>query len=336
MHTEHKGSAPLESDMNAEHLAQFEAFVETVTTHDGTSPFSEQTLVAVRQESSARTENPVSQDTPKARLFCFINDSAEILGAWVAVLPTTDSAGVLEGAVAPQHRHSGVAARLVSFVVNELGQENLNRYAAWVHQVLTDDGGTIASAAEHLATKYGFTPVRELHKMAIKLTDESRTHIADASAATSLPEGVTVKTFEPDTDALAWLTLNAAAFASHPEQGKLTHDDLAQRMESSWFDAKGFFIAHAPNGLAGYHWTKVETAEEGEVYAVGISPAWRGKKLGKALTLTGMKYLAQYRTADDTQLERIVLYVDDENQAAMHLYRALGFTDLSVDRMYTH
>lgn len=336
MHTEHLGLTPLESDMSAKHLAQFEAFVDAVTAHDGTSAFSEQTLVAVRQESVARTDGTHNRSASKARLFFISNDDSEILGAWVAVVPTPDAAGVLEGAVSPKHRGRGVASQAVSFVISALGKENLSQYTAWVHQVLTGEGDAIASAAEQLTSQYGFTPVRELHKMAVLLTDDSRTRIENATKNAALPEGIAIKTFEPATDALAWLTLNAAAFASHPEQGKLTHDDLAQRMESSWFDARGFFIAHAPNGLAGYHWTKVETAEEGEVYAVGISPAWQGKKLGKVLTLTGMNHLAQYRTENGAQLERIVLYVDDDNQAAMHLYRSLGFEDLSVDRMYTH
>ena len=48
--------------------------------------------------------------------------------------------------------------------------------------------------------------------------------------------GVTVRTFEPGRDDEAWVALNAAAFADHPEQGGWTVDDLHRRVAEPWFD----------------------------------------------------------------------------------------------------
>ena len=43
------------------------------------------------------------------------------------------------------------------------------------------------------------------------------------------PDGVVVRTFRPGEDDEAWVALNAAAFAGHPEQAYVTLDDLRER-----------------------------------------------------------------------------------------------------------
>ncbi|CAM5721146.1 Mycothiol acetyltransferase OS=Streptomyces albaduncus OX=68172 GN=mshD PE=3 SV=1 [Streptomyces griseoloalbus] len=75
------------------------------------------------------------------------------------------------------------------------------------------------SAGRQLAQVLGLTQFRELRQMRRPL---SGLDLADPV----LPEGVTVRTFEPGRDDAAWLALNAAAFAHHPEQGSLTQRDL--------------------------------------------------------------------------------------------------------------
>ena len=80
----------------------------------------------------------------------------------------------------------------------------------------------------------------------------------------------------------------------------------------------------------GFHWTKIPVgATAGEVYAVGVHPAAQGTGLGKALTIYGMKHLA------GSGLEKIVLYVDDENRPAVNLYNSLGFGIENTDVMFS-
>ncbi|MEO6958194.1 MAG: GNAT family N-acetyltransferase [Antricoccus sp.] len=53
---------------------------------------------------------------------------------------------------------------------------------------------------------------------------------------------------------------------------------------------------------------------------VGVDPRAQGLGLGKILTIAGLAHL------QDAGLDRVILYVDDDNTAAMRLYERLGFT----------
>lgn len=144
-----------------------------------------------------------------------------------------------------------------------------------------------------------------------------------------LPEGVTVRTFEPGRDDAAWLAVNRAAFAHHPEQGSLTQQDLDDRKAEPWFDPKGFFLAERDGEIVGFHWTKVHAEERiGEVYVVGVLPEAQGGGLGKALTSIGLHHLAA------ETLPTAMLYVDTDNTAAVTVYERMGFTTHEVDLMY--
>jgi len=46
------------------------------------------------------------------------------------------------------------------------------------------------------------------------------------------------------------------------------------------------------------------------------------------VTLLGLQYLRQVGVED------VILYVDGDNPAALQVYRGLGFTTRSVDRMF--
>ncbi|WP_404959321.1 mycothiol synthase [Streptomyces sp. 147326] len=189
------------------------------------------------------------------------------------------------------------------------------RLRVWAH------GGK--SAARHLAQVLGLTLFRELRQLRRPLAD------ADPLPEPALPPGVTVRTFVPGTDDEAWLAVNAAAFAHHPEQGSLTQRDLDDRIAQPWFDAKGFFLAERDGELVGFHWTKVHAAEQlGEVYVLGVRPGAQGGGLGKALTAVGLRHLAAQG------LPTAMLYVDADNPAALAVYEGLGFSTHEVDLMY--
>ncbi|MDI5963632.1 mycothiol synthase [Streptantibioticus silvisoli] len=190
-----------------------------------------------------------------------------------------------------------------------------SRLRAWAH------GGH--PAARHLATRLGLALFRELRQMRRPLP-------GDGLPEPVVPPGVTIRTFRPGQDDGAWLAVNAAAFAHHPEQGSLTQRDLDDRMAEVWFDPAGFFLAERDGRLAGFHWTKVHQADRlGEVYVVGVHPDEQGSGLGKALTAIGLRHLA-----GDRGLPTAMLYVDADNTPAVSVYERLGFTTHEVDLMY--
>ncbi|MGA5314525.1 mycothiol synthase [Streptomyces pseudogriseolus] len=212
--------------------------------------------------------------------------------------------------VHPSYRGQGHGRALGTALLAASGK----RLRVWAH------GGH--SAARHLAQVLGLTLFRELRQMRRPL---SGLDLPDPV----LPEGVTVRTFEPGRDDAAWLALNAAAFAHHPEQGSLTQRDLDDRKAEPWFDPEGFFLAERDGRLTGFHWTKVHADEGlGEVYVLGVAPGAQGGGLGKALTTIGLRHLA------DRGLPTAMLYVDADNKAAVSVYERLGFVTHETDLMY--
>ncbi|MFE7231959.1 mycothiol synthase [Streptomyces sp. NPDC002405] len=229
-----------------------------------------------------------------------------------AQLEDTDpvEAPAAELVVHPEHRGHGHGRALGAALLAASGK----RLRVWAH------GGQ--SAARHLAQVLGLTLFRELRQMRRPLKDLDLPEPA-------LPEGVTVRTFEPGRDDAAWLEVNAEAFAHHPEQGSLTQRDLDDREAQPWFDPQGFFLAEREGRLIGFHWTKVHRAERlGEVYVLGVRPGAQGGGLGKALTLIGLRHLAAQG------LPTAMLYVDADNKAAVSVYERLGFTTYETDLMY--
>ncbi len=153
-----------------------------------------------------------------------------------------------------------------------------------------------------------------------------------------LADGITVRTFRIGQDEDEWTALNRRAFATHPEQGAWTAEDLYLREQEPWFNPEGFFLAERDGRLVGFHWTKIHGQDDhegdhehqaiGEVYVVGVDPGERGSGLGRALTLVGLRYLRS------RGLFQVMLYVDESNTPAIRLYESLGFTHWDTDVMF--
>ncbi|MFZ1412396.1 MAG: mycothiol synthase [Micropruina sp.] len=177
-------------------------------------------------------------------------------------------------------------------------------------------------AARALAQRHGWGAVRELLVLERPLDSgspgEAATHQRDFR----------LTGFDPPTDAEAFLALNAAAFAGHPEQGQFSLEDLQQRMAEPWFDPAGLILAWDADGLAGFHWTKRHSAELGEVYVIATAPRVRGRGLGSVLLAAGLEHLARLGC------RRVLLYVDSANTSAVEMYLHGGFGLAKSDVCY--
>ena len=213
--------------------------------------------------------------------------------------------GALDLVVDPSARGRGTGAALAASATAEPGP-----LTAWSH------GNHPAAAV--LARRHGFDRVRDLWVMRRTLSDLPPEEHGD---------GIDVRTFVPGRDEDAFLTLNAQAFADHPEQGRLDRRGLEERMAEPWFDPNGFFLAERDGQLLGFHWTKVHDGPRavGEVYVVGVSPHAQGLGLGRRLTAVGLQHLAS------RGLPQVLLYVESDNNAAVAVYQRLGFTHAPQD-----
>jgi len=224
----------------------------------------------------------------------------------------------IELVVAPAARGRGIGGALLDAVL-PAGRE----VAVWAHGDLP--------AARALLRSRGLAPVRDLRKLGRPLEprDSERSPVV-------VPDGFAVRTFHPG-DEEAVLAVNAAAFAHHPEQGSLDLTGLRERMTSRWFEPQGLIlvedVSRPEPRLAAFHWTKVDPEDAGpgtgEVYVVGVDPAYQGRGLGALVTRLGLDHLR------DRGLERVVLYVEADNTPAMATYTRQGFTTVSTDVQYS-
>jgi len=281
------------------------------TAADGVAPLSEQAMLHVRHGGAA-ADGDAGEPGP-AGVDLLAGTDGTITG-YAQLEWEEPGVASAELVVDPAHRRQGTGRALLTGLAEQAGDATLR---VWAH-------GDLPAAAE-LARAAGLSRVRALFQLSRPLSGARSEPLPEPV----WPDGVTLRTFAPGRDEESWLRLNALAFAHHPEQGAWTRIDLDLREQEDWFDPAGFFLAERNGRLAGFHWTKVHSEQTGEVYVVGVDPAEQGSGLGRALTLTGLRYLR-----DDRGLAEVMLYVDETNQAAVRMYRSLGFTLAATDVMY--
>ena len=115
------------------------------------------------------------------------------------------------------------------------------------------------------------------------------------------------------------IAINNAAFAAHREAASLTEAEFGALASQPWFDRAGIIVATTEDRVVGFCWTKVHPDGEGEIYRIAVDPEAQGQGIGRRLVLAGFAYLNAQRGADTG-----TLWVEEDNQAAMRLYEAIG------------
>jgi len=279
-------------------------------TVDEMAPLSEHVLIHLHHGGDDADEHLIATDA-----------AGKILG-YLHLDQTDAVAGpVVEVVVHPDFRNQGIGRGLIELAISKSDD---SRMRLWAH-------GELASAYS-LAAKLGFAKTRELWQMRRSLFAPLPKSIENSE--------LTIRPFQVGKDESAWLELNAKVFVDHPEQGRMSPEDLKARMSESWFDPAGFLIAtKADNSgletVVGYHWTKIHGgagghghSEMGEIYVLGIAPEQRGTGLAKLLSIRGLEYLR------GKGIPAAMLYVDADNQAAISLYESLGFAHWDTDVMF--
>ena len=286
------------------------ALIQSATQHDQVPPISDHILLHLRHGG----------DKSDSHLVISVNE--KIIG--YAHLDQTDAVAgpAVELVVDPNHRKSGVGNQLLKEAIKICG----NRLRLWSHGDLP--------AASSLAIANNFIKIRTVVQMSKSLSQI--TPVGDIDNA------ITIRTFLPGLDSDNWLTLNNKAFIDHPEQGNWRLDDLNLRLKEEWFDEQGFFIAEKDNQIIGATWTKIHGAtshqhgqEEshdhsaiGEIYVTAVDPKYSHQGIGRLMSLTALNYLKYQGLAN------VILYVDEENTAALNLYKSIGFKQSGKDVLF--
>lgn len=266
---------------------------------DGVAPVGEQVMRDLGRQRSHHLIVPGRGD--------------EILG-YLNLTPDATAELVVD----PRARRGGIGAGLARAAIDRSG----DRVRFWAH-------GTRLPASQ-TARSLGLSAVRELLQMRRSLGE-----LPDLV----VPEGIAIGTYSGEGDHAEILRVNNAAFSWHPEQGGWGVGELAERLAEPWFEPEGLLLARerqTPEKLLGFHWTKVHHGSLGEVlgevYVLGVDPAAQGRGLGAALTVAGLRHLAQ--RLDSTRDPEVMLYVEADNTAAVTTYRKLGFETTGIDTVY--
>lgn len=275
-------------------IEQVEALAERAERADGVAPLGEQTLLDLRAHAS---DPPLLTRHQDGRLVA--------AAAW----PVEDPDSV-EIVVDPDSRRQGWGSGLVEELI-----EQRPNVRFWAHGNLAGALGTASANGLHVA--------RELWRMELDTAEHPPQRL-------ELPEGFTVRPFVPGQDEQAWLEVNGRAFVDHPEQGRMTMEDLREREALPWFDPAGLLLVEDVESgrLAASHWTKIEEPGRGEVYVVAVDPDFQGRGLAAPLTSLGLQHLI------DAGAPVIELYVESDNDRAVATYRRMGFARVDVHAMY--
>lgn len=293
--------------LNSADVGRVSQLLNKATEFDGVRPLSEHAWLHLHSDESG------------LHILGFCEEKL----AGYAHVDTTD---LVEGTsaelvVSPDHRNQGMGLALVERVM-ELSPDG--RLRLWAH------GLTVA--AQSLADSLDFLLSRSLWQMRRSLFAPLR--------ATQIPSGVRIRTFDPLTDIPGVLAINTRAFTDLHDQGSWGESDILVRVNESWFNADGFFVAvdSETDAIIGFHWTKVHGSgllgfdhgheSIGEVYVIAVDPENRVPGLGRALTVLGLTYLR------GLGLRQVMLYVDSSNERAISLYENLGFVHWDTDVMF--
>jgi mycothiol synthase len=311
-------AAPIEiGPLDADAQQAVRDLAAAAESHDGVAPLSEQPLLNLGTDAEWITHVVAHTTSGSTIGYVQVDRSGETASAELVIHPDHRLGGRGRMLLKTAERDATLPSRS-----GEPGQHG-KQLRVWAHGDL--------EAARGFARATGLHPVRELLFLARPL---EQAEVPDLPPA---PAGYRLRTFRPGADDDAWLRVNARAFATHPEQGRMTLDDLRARQAEEWFDPEGFFLL-VPEGAAeadpvAFQWTKVEPgrpdgARDGEIYVLGVDPDHQGKGLGRLMTDVGLAHLAR------TGAARAVLYVEGDNAPALATYERSGFTRAAVHVQY--
>ena len=205
-----------------------------------------------------------------------------------------DAVGLLVSYGLDELRRQEIGTRLLRVVEGQDGRlQQCNCLASW-------------SAGTAFLEHHGFAP-------AARSLDMVRD--APAPEPCAPPPGVRLRPYERRDDE-AWIALTDDGYRGTPGYTPLTPDDLARfRADSS----SHLWVAEEDRRAVGLSHTFLWNGDRPFVNSVVVASAARGRGIGSALTVAGLRTLA------DAGHTRVELNVRADNAPAVRIYESLGF-----------
>lgn len=288
----------IKRNMTSQDIAEIAQLLDAVAEADDRKPLNDHSSIDLRHGGRpgfvGLTARHQQSNQPIA--YCQISRGND---SWMLVL-----------VVDPRHRNETLelGTALLGQAVQIIGNETGGHVHWWVSNP--------TSAHTAVADKLNFKIGRRLLHMRVELPLPDR--VIDAT------KQITTQKFRIGLDEDAWLAVNNRAFRDHPEQGGWTKQLLQSRESESWFDPNGLllYFAKESNRLGGFCWTKIDRDLDptfGEIYVVAVDPPLHRTGLGRSLTVAGLAHLS------NAGAKTGVLFVDQDNTAAVSTYSKLGF-----------
>jgi len=284
------------------------ALIKAANDFDGTPPIAEHVILHLRHGGDKSDSHIVFESNNQVIAYAHLDTTDLVAGPSI------------EAVVHPSHRGKGLGSLILKEAIKVCGDNT----RIWSHGDLP--------AAKSIAASL------KLERLWSNLLMSKS--LGGIQPVTS---NYPFRTFIPDFDNQAFLSLNNKVFANYPDQGGWSEDDLKVRLNEAWFEKEGFFVAEDKGELIGFCWTKIHGAHThshsdqdddhghdalGEIYVLAVNPDYKGQGVGRDLTITGLNYLKHQG------LSNVMLYVGVENKPAFNLYESLGFNKIGSDIMY--
>jgi mycothiol synthase len=217
--------------------------------------------------------------------------------------------------ILPEFRDRGIGSELLQRVERRA----LERCAAGSEVVLGQALSSVNTTGRTLLERAGYEPSRWYWRMV--------TELDGAPGEPVWPEGVSVRTFDPERDAKAVHALIESAFADNEGyRGEPYPEWFARNIDREAFDPTLWFLATARDELVGVIACPAYDTE-GWVRQLAVARTWRGRGIGMALL---RKAFAEFHRRGRTH---VALVVDSWNRTgARTLYERAG---MRVEREHT-
>jgi mycothiol synthase len=209
---------------------------------------------------------------------------------------------IVDGWLRPEHRRKGLGKKLLGFA----GRRARKLGASFLHVNVNEAN----AAGRNALAKLGFAGVRRFLELHLDLTRADKRELDRAfGGCRHLREG------EEET-----LTqIQNISFAEHWGYNPNTVATIAYRLSLSHRSPKDIILTCEEEEVTGYCWTEVTPSGEGRIYMIGSVPGHRGRGIGRKLLLAGLANLK------NRGVNEVWLTADSENQAAVSLYKSMGF-----------